>query len=101
MKTSKDDENGPGPIYKTEYLKSIKQTLDHIEPRKNSTFGCDKEARAKIQYHGQEKHFYGMDTPGPGSYDFNLVDKERASKIICELYPFILFSFIVLKQEQQ
>jgi hypothetical protein len=59
FKTSKNDEKGPGPIYETEYQRSIKQTLDHIEPRRNSTFGCDKEQRAKVIYHGQEKNYYG------------------------------------------
>lgn len=67
-KTSKEDEENPGPIYKTEYIKSIKHTLDHIEPRSNSTFGCDKDQRAKVMYHGQEKHYYGMESPGPGTY---------------------------------
>lgn len=45
--------------------------MDHIEPKKHSTFGCNKEERAKLCYHGQEKHFYGVDTPGPGSYVSN------------------------------
>jgi hypothetical protein len=67
-KTSKEDEDGPGPIYKTEYVRSIKHTLDAIEPRVNSTFGCDKDQRAKLMYHGQEKHFYGRESPGPGAY---------------------------------
>lgn len=67
-KTSKEDEVGPGPIYQTEYQRSIKQTLDHIEPRRNSTFGCDKDQRAKVIYHGQEKSYYGMESPGPGAY---------------------------------
>ena len=65
---TKEDEDGPGPIYKTDYLKSMKYLQDHIEPRSNSTFGCDKETRAKLMYHGQEKHFYGRESPGPGAY---------------------------------
>jgi hypothetical protein len=67
-KTSKADEEGPGPIYQTDYIRSIKHNLDSIEPRKNSTFGCPKEQRQKLIYHGQEKHYYGSESPGPGTY---------------------------------
>lgn len=42
-KTSKADEEGPGPIYRTDYLRSIKHQLDTIEPKSISTFGCDKD----------------------------------------------------------
>lgn len=52
MKDSKEDEDGPGPVYKTDYLKSIKHDIDHIEPKRFSTFGINKDERAKVQYHG-------------------------------------------------
>ena len=43
LKTDKIDETTPGPIYKAEYVGSIKQKLDTTDERINSTFGCDKE----------------------------------------------------------
>eukprot|EP00347_Sterkiella_histriomuscorum_P004703 403359433 len=68
-KTDKSDETNPGPIYQNEYYKSFKQLVDQTESRRNSTFGCDKEQMAKIMYSGQEKHYYGRHSPGPGSYN--------------------------------
>lgn len=43
FKTSKQDEEVPGPVYKTEYIKSLQAKLDKIEPKKYSTFGCDMQ----------------------------------------------------------
>ena len=69
FKTGKEDEETPGPIYSTEYLRSIQQRVDKIENRRWSTFGCDKDQQAKVMYPGQERHYYGSHSPGPGVYN--------------------------------
>lgn len=51
-KTDKADETIPGPIYQTEYYRSIKKMVDTTESRRDSTFGCDKDQQAKIMYAG-------------------------------------------------
>ena len=42
-KTSKEDEDVPGPVYKAEYYNSLQAKIDKLETKKDSTFGCDKE----------------------------------------------------------
>jgi hypothetical protein len=65
-KTSKADETNPGPIYENHYYHSFKRLVDSTEPKRNSTFGCDKDQQAKVMYSGQEKHYFGRNSPGPG-----------------------------------
>ena len=42
-KTDKSDETSPGPVYSTEYDKSIKKMVDNVEDKKYSTFGLTQE----------------------------------------------------------
>lgn len=51
-KTEKADEDIPGPIYQSDYYQSIKMIVDKTEPRRNSTFGCDKDQQSKVMYSG-------------------------------------------------
>jgi len=43
--------------------------VDTTEPRRDSTFGCDYDQQSKVMYPGQEKHYYGKHSPGPGCYE--------------------------------
>ena len=36
-----------------------------------STFGNKHSKWEKVQYHGQESHYYGREGKGPGAYEFN------------------------------
>ncbi len=73
-------------------MKSIKANIDNIEPRRYSTFGCNKDDRAKVQYHGQEKHYYGLESPGVGTYK---ADPSRVGKT---LFDNIFSSSIILQE---
>ena len=51
-KIDKTDETVPGPIYNTEYYRSIQKKIEATEPKKESTFGCDYDQQAKVMYPG-------------------------------------------------
>lgn len=36
-----------------------------------STFGNKHSKWEKVQYHGQEAHYYGREGKGPGAYEYN------------------------------
>ena len=46
----------------------MQQKIDHTDSKRISTFGCNKDQQSKVMYSGQEKHYYGRDSPGPGNY---------------------------------
>eukprot|EP00347_Sterkiella_histriomuscorum_P000718 403374773 len=68
LKTSKADQQVPGPTYKNEYFNSIQHVVDKTQNKKDSTFGVNKEQGQKIVYSGQERALLGTQSPGPVIY---------------------------------
>lgn len=55
-------------MYKSEYFHSMESKVNKTLSRKNSTFGSDYEQFSKVMYSGQERHYLGSQSPGPGNY---------------------------------
>ena len=68
LKTSKEDETNPGPIYKTNYYRSIAHANDRLENKPNSSFGINRDERYETIYKGMEKYYLSRHSPGPGTY---------------------------------
>jgi len=52
LKTDKDDDNGPGPVYNTESCLTIKSTIDKTESKKDSSIGHKYDSYEKTMYRG-------------------------------------------------
>jgi len=49
-------------------LRSINHFIDRTEPKKNSSFGINREERYETVYKGMEKFYMCTQSPGPATY---------------------------------
>ena len=69
LKMDKEDETTPGPVYQTQYLRSIAKHVDGTDELKNGTFGALKDKQRTIPYNGLDVAYLGQDSPGPLIYN--------------------------------
>ena len=65
----KKDETTPGPVYQTQYLRSIARKVDDTTELKNGTFGALKDKQRTIPNKGLDVAYLGQDSPGPLIYN--------------------------------
>jgi hypothetical protein len=65
LKTSKEDEQNPGPKY-NDKTKTINDTLSTLTEKRGSTFGLKEQV---VYDKSQQRVLYGKETPGPGVYE--------------------------------
>ena len=68
LKMAKEDETTPGPVYQTQYLRSIQKKVDQTDELRNGTFGADKTKQKTIPERGFQCEYLGNDSPGPTAY---------------------------------
>jgi len=66
---TKEDETTPGPVYSTQYLRSIANRADATDELKNGTFGSFKDRHRVIPNKGFENAYLGGYSPGPSLYN--------------------------------
>ena len=71
LKTSKNDETTPGPIY-DDKTKTISESLSCVADKRCSTFGLKEQ---KVFAKGQQRALLGKDTPGPAKYSLEQVNE--------------------------
>ena len=59
LKMSKEDETTPGPVYQTQYLRSIARQVDKTDELKNGSFGSYRERQRVIPNKGFENAYLG------------------------------------------
>ena len=79
LKLSKEDETTPGPVYQTQYLRSVARKVDVTDELKNGSFGAFRERQRVIPNKGFEKAYLGTSSPGPGLYNDAELAKVKAS----------------------
>lgn len=60
--TSKEDETNPGPVYETQYLRSINYGIDHSPHKVKGCFGISREETI------DKRIFFKGRSPGPSKY---------------------------------
>lgn len=69
----------PGPVYQTQYLRSIAKRVEDTKELKNGSFGAEKSKQRTIPTKGFERAYLGLDSPGPTKYNSGKLAKVKAA----------------------
>ena len=69
LKLTKEDETTPGPVYQTQYLRSMGRAVDLTDELKNGSFGDFRHKQRVIPNKGFEHAYLGLSSPGPTAYN--------------------------------